>query len=98
MAGAFFAVRGDMDSRVHRRREPATYVYRRELELTELLPAVGAAVATGLAAFYIARILLQRTPLIPEGEMVVASETAHTGRRPIPPRPRGPRVRDAARA
>lgn len=86
-----------MDSRVQRRREPATYVYRRELELTELLPAVGAAVATGLAAFYIARLFLQRTPLRPEGEMVVASETAHAGRRPVPAPSRGPRVRPAAR-
>lgn len=41
------------------------YVYRRRLTGRELLPAIGAGVAVGLAAFYIARVLLQRTPLRP---------------------------------
>lgn len=95
--GLFSHDREDMDTRVHGRRGPATYVYRRELELMELLPAVGAALATGLAAFYVARLLLQRTPLGPEEEMVVASETAHEGRRPVPRPSRGPRARGAAR-
>ncbi len=40
------------------------YVYRRQLEPRELLPAVGAAVGVGLAAFYVARLFLQRTPLL----------------------------------
>ena len=40
------------------------YVYRRRLEPRELLPAVGAAVGVGLAAFYVARLFLQRTPLL----------------------------------
>ena len=39
------------------------YSYRRELSLRELLPAVGVGVGVGLAAFYVARIVLQRTPL-----------------------------------
>lgn len=39
------------------------YVYRRELSGAELLPAVGAAVAVGALAFYLARIVLQRTPM-----------------------------------
>lgn len=86
-----------MDSRVHGRRGPATYVYRRELTLVELLPAAGAALVTGLAAFYVARLLLQRTPLAEEEEMVVASETGHEGRRPVPRPSRGPRARAAAR-
>jgi hypothetical protein len=42
---------------------PNEYYYRRELEFRELLPAVGAAVGAGLVVFYIARLLLQRTPL-----------------------------------
>lgn len=42
------------------------YVYRRQLAGRELLPALGAAVVTGLAAFYVARLFLQRTPLLPE--------------------------------
>lgn len=43
------------------------YSYRRDLSLRELLPAVGVgvgvAVGAGLVAFYVARLLLQRTPL-----------------------------------
>lgn len=39
------------------------YSYRRALSLRELLPAVGVGVGVGLAAFYVARVLLERTPL-----------------------------------
>lgn len=42
------------------------YVYRRPLATHELIPAIGAGIATGLAAFYVARLFLQRTPLLPE--------------------------------
>jgi hypothetical protein len=42
------------------------YVYRRELEGRELLPAIGAGIAAGLAVFYVARLFLERTPLLPE--------------------------------
>ena len=42
------------------------YVYRRPLTGTELLPALGVGVAAGLAAFYVARLFLERTPLLPE--------------------------------
>jgi hypothetical protein len=42
------------------------YVYRRALEGRELLPAIGAGVAAGLAVFYVARLFLERTPLLPE--------------------------------
>lgn len=42
------------------------YVYRRRLSGRELLPAVGIGVVAGLAAFYVARIVLQRTTLRPE--------------------------------
>ena len=41
------------------------YTYRRPLSVRELIPALGVGVAAGLAAFYIARILLERTPLDP---------------------------------
>ena len=41
----------------------ATYWYRRSLRPIELMPAVGAAVGAGLLAFYVARLLLQRTAL-----------------------------------
>ena len=42
------------------------YVYRRALSARELVPAIGAGVVTGLAAFYVARLFLARTPLLPE--------------------------------
>jgi hypothetical protein len=42
------------------------YVYRRPLAGRELLPAIGAGVATGLLAFYVAKLFLERTPLLPE--------------------------------
>lgn len=39
------------------------YSYRRPLSLGELLPAIGVGIGAGLFGFYIARLLLQRTPL-----------------------------------
>jgi hypothetical protein len=42
------------------------YTYRRPLRTSELLPAIGVGVAAGVAAFYVARLFLQRTPLLPE--------------------------------
>ena len=44
----------------------AEYFYRRSLRARELLPAIGIGVAAGMVAFYIARIVIQRTPLAPE--------------------------------
>ncbi len=46
------------------------YYYRRPLSASELLPAVsvglGAALLAGLATFYLTKIYLQRTPLLPD--------------------------------
>ena len=42
------------------------YHYRRPLTPRELVPALGVGVGVGLVAFYIAKILLERTPLRPE--------------------------------
>jgi hypothetical protein len=53
-----------------------TYTYRRALSARELLPAIGIGAAAGAVAFYLARLMLQRTPVTPEGLA----------------RPRGPRV------
>ncbi|MEP6617896.1 MAG: hypothetical protein ABJE47_01225 [bacterium] len=45
------------------------YVYRRSLGTRELVPAFGAglgvAIVTGLAVFYVSKLLLERTPLLP---------------------------------
>jgi hypothetical protein len=42
------------------------YYYRRRLGVRELLPAIAVGVGAGLAAFYLARLLAQRTPLLDE--------------------------------
>jgi hypothetical protein len=47
-------------------RAGSDYYYRRSLSVPDLLPAIGAGVAVGVAVFYLARVLLQRTPLVPE--------------------------------
>ena len=39
------------------------YVYRRQLEPVELLPALGVGIGVGAVAFYLAYLFLQRTPL-----------------------------------
>jgi len=41
----------------------SNYYYRRRLGALELLPAIGIGVGAGLAAFYLTRLLLERTPL-----------------------------------
>lgn len=47
----------------------AEYYYRRRLTAKELLPAIGVGFATGLAGFYVVQLLIQRTPLVPQGEL-----------------------------
>jgi hypothetical protein len=47
----------------------AEYYYRRHLGAMDLLPAIGVGVAAGLAGFYIVQLLIQRTPLVPQGEL-----------------------------
>src|SRR5687767_14122332 len=47
-----------------RRDAGAQYSYRRSLGLRELLPAIGIAVGAGFFAFYVTKLLLQRTPLM----------------------------------
>ncbi|HVE80423.1 MAG TPA: hypothetical protein VNA89_16280 [Gemmatimonadaceae bacterium] len=50
------------------RRPPrsAEYYYRRSLGARDLIPAVVAGVGAGLLAFYVARLLAERTPLVVE--------------------------------
>ena len=45
----------------------AEYYYRRQLGAKDLLPAIGVGVAAGLAGFYVVQLLIQRTPLVPQG-------------------------------
>lgn len=58
----------------------AEYYYRRELELRELIPVVGIAIGAGLFAFYITRLLLQRTPLHVDRGPRLASQRGVTAR------------------
>jgi hypothetical protein len=58
------------------------YVYRRKLSGTELIPAVGAGIVTGLAAYYVARLFLERTPLLPEDRRIGKHHATGAGRRP----------------
>ena len=58
------------------------YVFRRKLAGRELIPAVGAGIVTGLAAFYVARLFLQRTPLLPEDRRIGKHHATGAGRRP----------------
>ena len=54
----------------------AEYYYRRQLGAKDLLPAIGVGVAAGLAGFYIVQLLIQRTPLVPQGELQRAPTNA----------------------
>jgi hypothetical protein len=63
----------------------STFDYRRELTLKELLPAVGAALGAGIAVFYLARTMLQRTPLPPRPPIVDDRATADPHGKERPP-------------
>ncbi len=65
---------------------PATssYYYRRPLNARELMPAVGVGVATGLVAFYFAKLLFQRTLLGPGSDPAGGSVRVAVGRHNSP--------------
>ena len=54
-----------MERREEKAKVSRSYTYRRELSASELIPAIGAGIAVGLAAFYVARLFIQRTPIVP---------------------------------
>jgi hypothetical protein len=56
------------------------YVYRRPVSGRELIPAIGAGILTGLAAFYVARLFLERTPLLPEDRRMGKRHATGAGR------------------
>jgi hypothetical protein len=51
------------------------YSYRRPLDFGELIPAIGLGVGVGFLAYYVARVLTERTPLLPEANRVAADRT-----------------------
>jgi hypothetical protein len=58
------------------------YYFRRPLSLAEHLPAIGAGLAVGAAAFYVARLLLQRTPLRPDDRIAQLGRRGEVYHRP----------------
>ena len=54
-----------MERRGEKTKVSREYTYRRELSASELIPAIGAGLAVGLAAFYVARLFIQRTAIVP---------------------------------
>ena len=61
--------------------QPATdYIYRRQLSLGEQLPAIGVAIGAGIAAFYVVRLLIQRTPLVPARDIPTLGPLSTDGR------------------
>jgi hypothetical protein len=66
---------------------PAVYYIRRELDARETLTAAGVAVGAGLAAFYLARMMLQRTPIAREQAIPQIDERGAIVRRTRQKRP-----------
>ncbi len=63
------------DARTYRALEKASnmsedYYYRRQLGVSDLMPAIGVGIAAGLAGFYLVQLLVQRTPLVPSAALV----------------------------
>ena|SRR5687767_1954084 len=60
---------------------PATdYYYRRGLTFRDQLPAIGVAVGAGIAAFYVMRLFLQRTWLVPARDIATLGPLSPEGR------------------
>lgn len=64
-----------------------SYYYRRPLALRELGPAIGVGIGVGLAAFYVARLLLERTPLMPAAPGAPPVRAGRAGRPLARPHP-----------
>ena len=69
------------DKRGRRAMEPAQYSYRRELDAGETLAAIAAGAGLGLLTFYLARVWLQRTPLLLPDDSQGASRKAPVSRK-----------------
>lgn len=66
-------------------REWHPYTYRRPLDTPTLLRALGIATVAGAAAFYLASVMLERTPLLDEGEATRRGlRPGRRGARPAP--------------
>lgn len=72
-----------VEARDRRAARATEYYFRRRLSLREQLPAVAVGVGVGLAAFYVARLFLERTPLRREAGVPVVSRRGAIVRRPV---------------
>jgi hypothetical protein len=90
-------MRRTYESQKHASNMSADYTYRRKLKSTELLPAIGAGIAAGLAGFYVVQLLIQRTPLVPEGKLRRLSRPPEPNRDPRtePKQTKGSQEREA---
>ena len=79
-----------MSERTDETKVSREYTYRRDLRPVELIPAIGAGIAVGLAAFYVATLLVQRTPLVPSGKLAPKERLDEAA-------PRSARTRGSAR-
>jgi hypothetical protein len=71
-----------------RRPSPAAeYYYRRALGLADLLKAAAVGVGAGLAAFYVAHRLLERTPLVVDRTSAMPERAPRRRRRDAAGRP-----------
>ncbi len=61
----------------------AEYNYRRHLGLAELLPAFAIGLGAGLAGFYLAKIMGEKTPLVPRSN---GTKSIARSEPPQPPR------------
>lgn len=56
----------------------AEYYYRRRLTVRELLPAVGIGIGAAAVAFYVAKVLFERTPLSVRADATARRRLGHT--------------------
>jgi len=69
------------ESPLRPRDERASYSYRRKLGVAELLPAIGVGIGAAFLAYYVTRLLLQRTPLTIDRTLDAPRSAMARGRR-----------------
>jgi len=63
-----------------------SYFYRRRLDFVDVMRAVGVGLGAGIAAFYLATLLLERTPLVASAPAKSARPRGREGKRALAPR------------
>jgi hypothetical protein len=73
------------------------YYYRRSLSARELLPAIGAAIAAAAVTFYLAKVVIERTPLSAKVSDLTSAPAAKRRVRLDPLRPGRPSAKTLGR-